>query len=58
MIVRIHTENEDYEYITLDFNSMKEANDYVQWYLENVDYGVVCVKEITDEMIELNCDVV
>lgn len=41
-----------------EFTSAKEANDFVQNYLETQDFSVVGVSHISDEVIELYCDVV
>ena len=54
--------NENGEFISIpnykEFTDMNEANAFIQEYYDTTCYSVVCVEKITNELIELYCDVV
>ena len=41
-----------------EFTDMNEANIFIQEYCNATVYNIVCVKKITDELIELVCDII
>lgn len=48
----------EYHPIYREFTDPVEANNYIQDYLENTSYGIVGVRSITPEAIELYLDIV
>lgn len=42
----------------VEFTDAKSANDFVQDFIKNNSYGIVGVKSISENMIELYCDIV
>ena len=42
----------------VEFTDAKSANDFVQNFVKHNSYGIVGVKNISENMIELYCDIV